>query len=722
MPTEAPEVPASRREQTLESAETSSSSARIDVDADRSRRTSSTVSSRSIRPPKSPTAESRTPLTPEESPPYRSTRKRAISNVEDDDRAYHSVEPSPTHSRTNSSEQAAVQVCICQPEPKIPRPRNAFILYRQHHQAKVIAEHPGLANPEISKIIGEQWRNQPADVKNEWKRLAEEEKVRHQQQYPSYRYQPRRHTRRGSLIESSASASTTSEKSRCSKCGGRTILPPSTYAGPSQGAGSASSSSLQPSTPNSTNTPSSRTLPILGDLSLQSPGARRMGRPFSAVEMSPRHAEERDDGPQSPDSKRRRFNNEQPMFMYRAVPPRYAIATGPPMNPGTPYPFPPGQHPQLYPTTQSASHARRESLPSLRMMDAPGPMAPPPRPGPGYHQHRLSQGHIPPDRSLILPPLQTGIQAPTTSSSKSSETRSARDVIMGMPLSEKLEVLRRIAPPARLTNAAARGPLIAIEGDSHDAVQGLGRWLVDMLGREDELDVKAIDSPEVAAKCDDDSSMAQYHILAADWLTKSKTIIDELSYVQPTPPNTGSAMSLDSIGSDSKLSSEQKDNQKEANTKLTQDPREDQGGRGETSHAQETRSHFTDAMVTEPAEATKMRTQKPVLVIPAFSLHATNVFSCRIPITDVYSPKEHWQWSATLWRGIVGPDLTIYLRDTDAEDSSRTVEQSEAERLFVVKRNKTEASNELDIDSTTLRRLGFEVSEWVRAHGTKVKA
>lgn len=49
----------------------------------------------------------------------------------------------------------------------------AFILYRQHYQSAVAAQHPGLANPDISKIIGEQWRQQPAEVKNEWKILAE---------------------------------------------------------------------------------------------------------------------------------------------------------------------------------------------------------------------------------------------------------------------------------------------------------------------------------------------------------------------------------------------------------------------------------------------------------------------------------------------------------------------------------------------------------------------
>lgn len=49
----------------------------------------------------------------------------------------------------------------------------AFILYRQHYQAVVVAHNPGLANPEISKIIGEQWRSLSEEEKSKWKALAE---------------------------------------------------------------------------------------------------------------------------------------------------------------------------------------------------------------------------------------------------------------------------------------------------------------------------------------------------------------------------------------------------------------------------------------------------------------------------------------------------------------------------------------------------------------------
>lgn len=151
------------------------------------------------------------------SPPARLTRKRAaILNTERTNLSQDIGDLALSTANTavsTSSDLTREQVCLCQPDPKIPRPRNgiqytlfphslpylialplslystpkkaqpgcvankliciAFILYRQHYQAQVIAQNPGLANPEISKIIGEQWRDQAPEIKNDWKRLAE---------------------------------------------------------------------------------------------------------------------------------------------------------------------------------------------------------------------------------------------------------------------------------------------------------------------------------------------------------------------------------------------------------------------------------------------------------------------------------------------------------------------------------------------------------------------
>ncbi|KAJ4352865.1 slightly ste11-like protein, partial [Neurospora sp. IMI 360204] len=145
-----------------------------------------------------------------------------------------------------------------------------FILYRQHHQARVVAENPGLANPEISKIIGEKWRAESDLHKEEWKQLAEEEKLHHQRKYPEYKYQPRRGNKNsvaGGIGSNRTSPTTpggasggigiggtgaggttgtgTEHPGRCPNCGGRYIATPRTpstpFAAAAAGMGSAKS-------------------------------------------------------------------------------------------------------------------------------------------------------------------------------------------------------------------------------------------------------------------------------------------------------------------------------------------------------------------------------------------------------------------------------------------------------------------------------------------------
>jgi len=49
----------------------------------------------------------------------------------------------------------------------------AFMLFRQHQQSSIMAQNPGLPIPDVSKIIGEQWRRLSAEAKEEWNLLAE---------------------------------------------------------------------------------------------------------------------------------------------------------------------------------------------------------------------------------------------------------------------------------------------------------------------------------------------------------------------------------------------------------------------------------------------------------------------------------------------------------------------------------------------------------------------
>jgi len=75
---------------------------------------------------------------------------------------------------------------------EILRPPNPFILYRQEHHSKVLAEHEGISNTEISKIIGKMWKEESEEVKNKYKEKAQEMKRRHKLMYPDYRFSPRK--------------------------------------------------------------------------------------------------------------------------------------------------------------------------------------------------------------------------------------------------------------------------------------------------------------------------------------------------------------------------------------------------------------------------------------------------------------------------------------------------------------------------------------------------
>ena len=103
----------------------------------------------------------------------------------------------------------------------------------------------------------------------------------------------------------------------------------------------------------------------------------------------------------------------------------------------------------------------------------------------------------------------------------------------------------------------------------------------------------------------------------------------------------------------------------------------------------------------------------PVALVPhGFSLTTSDIFSLRIPINDAYAPVDHWQWMATLWRGIVGPDLTIYAKRVGRDEMDRCggVEIREDCSGIIVR-----VTDSGIMDEKTARRLGFEVMEFVRS-------
>ncbi|KAF7516808.1 hypothetical protein G7054_g14014 [Neopestalotiopsis clavispora] len=325
-------------------------------------------------------------------------------------------------------------VCLCTKAPKVPRPRNGF--------RRSAAPRP--CEPRDIQAYCEKWREQPEEVKDSWKRLAEEEKLRHQRQYPDYRYQPRRGGKNGASGKPTPGASA-DDPGRCQKCGGRFIATPRTPSTPFSAAMTPAfakpmAAVLPPGahsvgggyvTPGAMmHNPNSRVLESehamrrgsnTSMLSVDSHG-RRYTQPFLR-EIEEDYAIM---SPTAPPHKRPRYNNGympvSPPLTYMPLPPepRYiqqrSSTAGPPMS-SMGY----GLNPMSRASQQQQHHQQHQQQ---NMYHQPH-MQPPPRPivpytGNAPIQSPSPQSTIPGfDESLRLPPLQTQMPSSPSMNSES---------------------------------------------------------------------------------------------------------------------------------------------------------------------------------------------------------------------------------------------------------------------------------------------------------------
>lgn len=138
----------------------------------------------------------------------------------------------PTHSAAASPQKPKSEPKRATKEQKIPRPPNAFILYRKHWHETVKAQNPpGTHNNILSKILGEQWQKEPETVRDEWKAAAEQKAREHALLYPGYKYQPRKSAekkRRMTKAKKAAALAATLAQNANQAPTGNQISPPST--------------------------------------------------------------------------------------------------------------------------------------------------------------------------------------------------------------------------------------------------------------------------------------------------------------------------------------------------------------------------------------------------------------------------------------------------------------------------------------------------------------
>ncbi|BGP36841.1 hypothetical protein JCM10449v2_000743 [Rhodotorula kratochvilovae] len=95
-------------------------------------------------------------------------------------------------SSADAPRPAKVRISAARKAGNPPRPANAWICYRSArvHELKASSEYAKLPQADISKIIGQLWRDETPEIRRHYELEAERKKAEHKEKYPDYIFRP----------------------------------------------------------------------------------------------------------------------------------------------------------------------------------------------------------------------------------------------------------------------------------------------------------------------------------------------------------------------------------------------------------------------------------------------------------------------------------------------------------------------------------------------------
>lgn len=315
-----------------------------------------------------------------------------------------------------------------------------------------------------------------------------------------------------------------------------------------------------------------------------------------------------------------------------------------------------------------------------------------------------------------LPPLQT--------SPSSDGSRDLGVQVMSLNFVAKIKLLRTVAAPLShsrqsIVGGRVRGAIIAVEGEDWGAVDAVSTKLQDLLSRD--FEIRVVDGPAEPRRNGAPVGFADYMSVISEWHSKRGEMLrfftgeehtESPSYGPGEPTANGAKGDTMHVDSES---SESRRRQKSlfGSTSSTRSKRnlnvDDEG-----VSPKGTASPLQPSSTPKTSESTG-NARIPLLIIPHYILHTSNVWASALPINDTYSPADHWQWVATLWRGVLGADFTVYVRGS--EDPPETAVPPGMARPAVDIREDLGAlivRGTRKVEEGSVRRVAFEVGEWAR--------